>query len=255
MPHYECQEREKQAKAEEAERSKEAEREEKEQMEAGEAASANVDPTDSTTPVEEVVDDEEPLDHRTSPPPSDLQGKALEHLAKGMNFKADDEDLVFPSANIGGPLPYNHKLSPELQKKAEEAMKKICSYHLQAVYDAGGVRQVDKILAELLMAQFAWVNQMVGEDLNASLQELFSMVEESSKTLLEELKTALGPTVSNLVPYNLQWVVEAHNSCLYIFLTIVMVFLDCARWEDRDFLEDQVKSLKSDEEFRKLITA
>ena len=81
------------------------------------------------------------------------------------------------------------------------------------------------------------------------------MVKGSSKTLLEELKAALRPTVSNLVPYNLQQVMEAHNSCFYISLTKVMVFLDCARWEGHDFLEDQVKSLQSNEKFRKLITA
>ena len=74
--------------------------------------------------------------------------------------------------------------------------------------------------------------------------ELFSVVEESGKTLLMELKTALGPTVSNLVPYNLQQVVESHNSCLYMSLTKVLVFLDCVRWEGCDFLEDQVKSLQ-----------
>ena len=108
-------------------------------------------------------------------------------------------------------------------------MKKIHSFHLQAVYKAGGVRQVDQILAELLMAQFARVNQMMGEDLNTSPQELFSVVEKSGQTLLEELKTALGPTVSNLVPFNLQWVMESHNSHLYMSLTKVLVYLDCAR--------------------------
>ena len=248
----ECQEREEQAKVEEAER---AEREKKEQKEAEEATSTNVDPTNSATLAEEVMDDKEPLDHEAAPPPSDLQGRPLEHLAKGLDFEANDDDLVFPPTNIGRPPPCNHELSLELQRKAEEAMKKICSYHLQAVYDAGGVRQVDRILAKLLMAQFAWVNQMMGEDLNTSLQELFSVVEESSKTLLEELKVALGPTVSNLVPYNLKQVMKAHNSCLYISLTKVMVFLDSARQEGCDFLEDRVKSLQSDEEFRKLITA
>ena len=144
------------------ERAKEKEREEKEQKETEEAASTNVNPTDSTTPAEEVMDDQEPTDHRMAPPPSDPQGKPLEHMVKGMNFEADDEDLMFPPANIGGPPPYNHELSPELRKKAEEAMKKICSYHLQAVYDTGGVRQVDRILEEFLMAQFAQVNQMIG---------------------------------------------------------------------------------------------
>ena len=138
------------------------------------------------------MDDGVPLDHEAALPHSNPHGKPLQHMAKDMDFEADDDDLTLP--------PYNHELSLELLKKAEEAMKKICSYHLQVVYDAGGVRQVDRILAELLMAQFAWVNQMMGEDLYTSLQELFSMMEESSKSLLEELKAALGPTVCNLVP-------------------------------------------------------
>ena len=83
-------------------------------------------------------------------------------------------------------------------------MKKICSLHLQAIYNTGAVRQVDWILVELLMAQFTRVNQMMGADLNTSFQELFTVMETSGDTFLEELKTALGPTVSNLVPYNLQ---------------------------------------------------
>ena len=108
-------------------------------------------------------------------------------------------------------------------------MKKICSLHLQVIHNAGTVRQVDRILAELLMAQFTRVNQMMGADLNTSLQEIFTVIETSGDTLLEELKTALGPTVSNLVPYNLQRVMETHNSCLYMSVTKVLVFLDCAR--------------------------
>ena len=73
-------------------------------------------------------------------------------------------------------------------------MKKIRSLHLQAIYNAGAVRQVDRILAELLMAQFTRVNQMMGADLNTSLQEFFTVIEMSGGILLEELKTALGPS-------------------------------------------------------------
>ena len=134
-------------------------------------------------------------------------------------------------------------------------MKKIHSLHLQVIHNAGTVRQVDRILAELLMAQFTRVNLMMGADLNTSLQEFFTVIEMSGDTLLEELKTALGPTVSNLVPYNLQQVVETHNSCLYMSVTKVLVFLDCARQEGHDFLEDLVKSLQTDEELKKLLTA
>ena len=92
-------------------------------------------------------------------------------------------------------------------------------------------------------------------NLNTSLQELFTVIESSGGILLEELKTALGSTVSNLVPYNLQRVVESHNSCLYMSITKVLVILDCTRREGRDFLEDLVKSLQTDEELKKLLTA
>ena len=61
--------------------------------------------------------------------------------------------------------------------------------------------------------------------------------------------------VSNLVPYNLQQVIESHNSHLYMSVTKVLVFLDRARQEGRNFLEDLVKRLQTDEELKKLLTA
>ena len=48
---------------------------------------------------------------------------------------------------------------------------------------------------------------------------------------------------------------ESHNSCLYMSVTKVLVFLDCARQEGCDFLEDLNKSLQTDEELKKLLTA
>ena len=143
---------------------------------------------------------------------------------RDMGLEAKDGDIIFPITPIGRPPPYDHELSAENCKRVEEAMKKICSLHLQCLHNAGTVRQVDRI-----MAQFPRVNQMMGADLNTSLREFFTVIETSADSFLEELKTALGPTVSNLVPYNLQRVVETHNSYLYMSMTKVLVFLDCAR--------------------------
>ena len=130
--------------------------------------------------------------------------RPLEHLMRDIGLEAKDGDIIFPITPVGRPPPYDHKLSAENHKRAEEAMKKIRSLHLQTIYNAGAVRQVDRILVELLMAQFTRVNQMMGADLNTSLQDFFTVIETSGGILLEELKTALGSTVSNLVPYNLQ---------------------------------------------------
>ena len=228
--------------------------EDKRGVEATVAATTAVEPPNSTTSTMEAGESREGPASGTPPAHTAPVQKPLEHFMRDMGLETKEGDIIFPITPIGRPPPYNHELSAENCKRAEEAMKKIRSLHLQAIHNAGTVRQVDRTLAELLMAQFTRVNLMMGADLNTSLLEFFTVIETSGDTLLEELKTALGPTVSNLVPYNLQQVMETHNSHLYMSVTKVLVFLDCARQEGRDFLEDLVKSLQTNEELKKLLT-
>ena len=235
---------------------REEEVEEQEGEEAAAAATTAAELPNSTASAMEINGGREGPNMGAPPHHSVSIQRPLEHLMRDITLEAKDRDIIFPITPVGRPPPYNHELSAENHKRAEEVMKKICSLHLQAIYcNAGAVRQVDRILAELLMAQFTRVNQMMGEDLNTSLQELFTVMETSGDTLLGELKTALGPTVSNLVPYNLQRVVESHNSRLYISLTKVLIFIHSVRREGRDFLEDLVNSLQINEELKKLVTA
>ena len=219
------------------------------------AAATAVELPNSTTSAMETGRDREGPDSEAPPACPVPAQRPLERLMRDMGLEAKDGDIIFPITPIGRPPPYNHELSAENHKRAEEAMKKIRSLHLQAIYNARAVRQVDRILVELLMAQFTRVNQLMGADLNTSLQELSTVIEMSGGILLEELKTALGPTLSNLVPYNLQRVMESRNLHLYMSVTKVLVFLDCVRREGRDFLEDLTKSLQTDEELKKLLTA
>ena len=224
---------------------------EEERKEAEKAASQS---SHISAPSHEMINDIETLDEGEHQPPTRSRKKLLEQMAIDAGISLDD-DLNLPSVSAGKPSLSDEKFKAELCKKAEKVLNIIHSFHLQAIYDAGGVRQVDRILAELLMAEFTHVNLMFGEDLNTSLGKLFPIVEDSGKTLLEDLKAAVGPTVSNLIPYSLQKAVDAHNTHLYTSLTKVLVFLDCVRCNGQDFLEDRVKGLQSNEEFKKLISA
>ena len=93
------------------------------------------------------------------PPHSVSTQRPLEHLMRDITLEAKDGDIMFPITPVGRLPPYDHKVSAENRKKVEEAMKKICSLHLQAIYNAGAVREVDQILVELLMAQFTRVTR------------------------------------------------------------------------------------------------
>ena len=172
--------------------------------EAAAATATAAELPNSTTSAMEINEGEEGPNWGAPPPHSVSTQRPLECLMRDITLEAKDRDKIFPITPVGRPPPYDYELLAENHKRAEEVMKKICSLHLQAIYNAGAVRQVDHILAEFLMAQFTRVNQMMGMDLNTSLQELFTVMETSGDTLLGELKTALAPTVSNLVPYNLQ---------------------------------------------------
>ena len=199
----EHQQRLQEAKGKEETEGNEEGMEDQKREEAVAAAATAVELPNSTTSTMETGRDGEGPDLEAPPAcPVPVQ-RPLEHLMRDMGLEAKEGDIIFPITTIGRSPLFDHELSAENRKRVEEAMKKICSLHLQVIYNAGAVRQVDRILAELLMAQFTRVNQMMGADLNISLQEFFTLIETSGGILLEELKTALGPMVSNLVPYNL----------------------------------------------------
>ena len=142
----ECQQRQEEAKAGEA-----AEEEKEDEQEEGKAtAPSDTGLPGSTASAMEVSEGGEGPDTGAAPPHLEPTSRHLEHMLKDMNLVTKDGDLIFPITNVGRPPPYNHKLSAENWERAEAAMWKIRSFHLQA----GGVRQVDRILAELLMAQF-----------------------------------------------------------------------------------------------------
>ena len=199
-----CRQRQEEAEDKEEAEVKEEELEEQGGEEAAAAAATAAELPNSTASTMEINGGGEGPDLGAPPPHSVSTQRPLECLMRDITLEAKYGNIIFPITPVGRPPPYDHELSAENRKRAEEAMKKICSLHLQAIYNAGAVRQVDQILVELLMAQFTRVNQMMGMDLNTNLQELFTVMETSGDTLLGELKTALKPTVSNLVPYNLQ---------------------------------------------------
>ena len=76
--------------------------------------------------------------------------KPLKCLMRDIETK--EGDIIFPITHMSRPPPYDHELSAENHRRAEEAMKKIRSLHLQAIHNTGAVRQVDRIPTELLMA-------------------------------------------------------------------------------------------------------
>ena len=165
----ECQQRLQEAKDKEETEVKEVRVEDKKGEEVAAVAATAVELPNSTTSAMETGKSGEGPGSGAPPACPVPAQRPLERLMRDMGLEAKEGDIIFPITPLGRPPPYDHELSAENRKRVEEAMKKIRSLHLQAIYNAGAVRQVDRILAELLMAQFTRVNQMIGGDLNTSL--------------------------------------------------------------------------------------
>ena len=181
--------------------------------------------------------------------------KPLEHLMRDMGLEAKDGDIIFLITPICRPPPYDHELSAENHERAEVAMRKIHSIHLQAIYNAGVVRQVDRILVELLMAQFMRVNQMMGNGSEHQPPRASHRHRDVWRDSPRRAEDSSGAHSEQPCPLQSRVSWESHNMCLYMSVTKVLVFLDCARQEGHNFLEDLTKSLQTDKELKKLLTS
>ena len=81
-------------------------------------------------------------------------------------------------------------------KRALETARKILEHiyaiHLQTMHEIGGVRELEWTLVRTLMAEFARLQLILGENLTKSLTALCSELETSSEALSSDLVRALN---------------------------------------------------------------
>ena len=140
-------------------------------------------------------------------------------------------------------------------KAVEALLERLRTLQLQALFEMGCVRVVDRVSAELLMANFAHVNLVMGEDLNRSLRSLVDVTKGACTNLLADIKTALGPTLFSLAETNINRAIGKYHQQIDSSVTQTLVYLDCARRDARVFLRDRASNLKSDKEFKEMLTA
>ena len=96
-----------------------------------------------------------------------------------------------PQLEVGGSgkaLPT--KMAPNRKQVLEtthEILACIHTLHLQTMHEMGSVREVDQTLAQTLMAKFARLQLIVGEDFTKSLIALCTDLEASCEVLMSDI--------------------------------------------------------------------
>ena len=101
-----------------------------------------------------------------------------------------------PQVVVGGsraslPTETTHQGGRALET-AHEILEHIHTIHLQTMHEMGGVRELEWTLVCTLMAEFARLQLILGEDLTKSLSALHSELETSSEALSSDLVRVLN---------------------------------------------------------------
>ena len=201
----------------------------------GKAKSLNSSKTTKTTPVKE--EGEEDTEMTPDPPMVPPSNEGASKVG-GSNLILDDPSVP-----------------PEVIAQAKEILEDLHGLHLRALFEMGSVRAVDRILAERVMAHFACINLLLGEDLNVSLRELVTVTQEASKGLQRDIQLSLGATVTKWCGADVQGAIDKYHQRIDSAITKTLLFLDCGRREGRAFLKEQVTKMESTAELQELSEA
>ena len=116
-------------------------------------------------------------------------------------------------------------------------LKHIHALRLQIIHDMGGVRELEQTVVRTLMAEFARLQLILGEDLTKSLSALHSELETSSEALSSDLLSVLNLHSSDLVFPRVKELIQKHHQSVSMKVNLPLMELEAARDDLEGFLQ------------------
>ena len=125
-------------------------------------------------------------------------------------------------------------------------LEHIHALHLQTLHDMGGVRELKQAAVCTLMAEFARLQLILGEDLTKSLSALRSELETSSEVLSSDLLSVLNLHSGDLAFPRVKELIQKHHQSISMKVNLPLMELEAAREDLRRFLQGCLHELSSD---------
>ena len=126
-----------------------------------------------------------------------------------------------------------------------DILKHIHAIHLQTMHDMGGVRELEQTLVRTLMAEFARLQLILGEDLTKSLSALCSELETSSEALSSDLVSVLNLHSGDLAFPWVKELIQKHQQSVSMKVNLPLMELEAAREDLGGFLQRHLHKLSS----------
>ena len=128
---------------------------------------------------------------------------------------------------------------------ALSAVRRIHALHLQTIHDMGCVREVEHVAVSTLMAEFARLQAILGEDLTRSLSALRLELEASSEALSADILNILSLCPGDPGFSRVRELLQKHHQSVLMKVNLPLIELEAAK-EDLDrFLQECLRELYS----------
>ena len=129
---------------------------------------------------------------------------------------------------------------------ALDILKHIHAIRLQTIHDMGGMRELEQTAVHTLMAEFARLQLILGEDLTKSLSALHSELETSSEALSSNLLSVLNLHSGDPAFPRVKELIQKHHQSISMKVNLPLMELEAAREDLGRFLQRCLRELSSD---------
>ena len=165
---------------------------------------------------------------------------------------AESPQVVAGSSRAAPPTQTTYQGERALET-ACEILEHIHVIHLQTMHEMGGMRELERTLVRTLMAEFARLQLIVGEDLTKSLTALHSELETSSETLSSDLARTLNLHPNDLAFPQVKELIQKYQQSISMKVNLPLMELGAAREDLEGFLQRCLRELSSQSESQEMI--
>ena len=164
---------------------------------------------------------------------------------KSLQVEAEGSAEALPGGSI---LPRQRVI-----ETMQEILARVHALRLQTMHEMGSVQELDRTLAHALMAEFAMLQLILGQDLTKSLIALQINLETSSEVLLSDVATTLNLHPTDPASHGLKAILQRFQQATSMRVNLPLMELQVA-WEDMEgFLQCCLQEISSQAETWELV--
>ena len=134
-----------------------------------------------------------------------------------------------------------------------DIVKHLHAVRLQTMHDMGCVREIEQAAVRTLMAEFARLQAILGEDLTRSLSALRSELEAFSKALSADMLDVLNLRPGDPGFSRVKELLQKHHQSVSLKVNLPLIELEAAKEDLNRFLQECLRELGSEPQVQEVL--